>query len=330
MRKTCKKPIKLNKKIKQKGRDQNFMSVKIEKINNDNELSINPNELVKVKLFIGKAELSTISRGRASDLAFDKLNDDEYMVKSTGEIKEFAKSKNRSEQIKSFKRSTKNLRDLINANFGGFSNEFMITLTYKDNMINPERLYSDFKYWKRKVVRRYGNFEHIVVREPQERGAWHMHALCKFKMGTKLDYKEVNELWEHGSFVNVKQLTNITNVGAYLSAYLGDVEVTEQSVTDCIENKEEIEILSKDVEINGEIVPKKFIKGGRIKYYPTGMQFYTKSRGIKPPVTYTTKKKQFLDEKKITESDNKTFSQVIRVSDEEKVLNTLKYENYAY
>lgn len=302
------------------------MSVKFEKINNDTNLMIKPHELVKVKLFVGKAELSTVSKGKPSELPIERISDTEYLVKSTGEVREYAKSENRSEQIKSFKRSSKKLRELVNANFGGFANEFMITLTYKENMTDVERLYPDFKKWKQKVIRRYGKFEYIVVREPQGRGAWHMHVLCKFKTGTKLDYKLVNELWEHGSMVNIKQLTDNTNVGAYLSAYMTDIEYSENNVNDCVNAKEEIEVLQK--EVNGSI--KKFIKGGRIKHYPKGMQFYTKSKGIKPPSTYTTTKEQFLDEKKITETDNLTFSQVIRISDEERVLNTRKYENYAY
>ena len=64
-----------------------------------------------------------------------KLNASQYVVLSTGEIKEFStSSESRQDNITSLKRSQKRLRDLINTNFEYPYCTNWITLTYKENM----------------------------------------------------------------------------------------------------------------------------------------------------------------------------------------------------
>jgi hypothetical protein len=86
------------------------------------------------------------------------------------------------------------------------------------------------------------------------------------------------ELWSHG-FVTIKSLKDVDNIGAYVSAYLADIEVTKENLITVVGSGQEVTVK----EVNGE--KKMFAKGGRLKYYPTGMNIYRKSKGIVHPTT---------------------------------------------
>lgn len=81
-------------------------------------------------------------------------------------------------------------------------------------------------------------------------------------------------------------LVNIDNVGAYLTAYLGDIECTSDNLkmlglpANDLRIKEVSTI--EGIELNK---PKKFIKGGRLYLYPPKFNLYRCSRGIKKPTT---------------------------------------------
>lgn len=303
--------------------------MKINKINNESALAIQSSQLVKVKEFTTGAEIRLTHGGYEGTIR--KLNALEYEVLATGEIKEFEKIKNRSEDEESLRKTFKKIRDLVNANFYGNETEFFVTLTYKENMTDTKRLYVDFKNWIKKVKYHLGKCEYINVVEPQERGAWHCHVLIKFDKLTRFDYKLLNDLWEHGSFVNVKPLDNVDNVGAYLSAYLGDIELNEQTESDYLSENgsfENMVVMTKVV--NGK--EKKFIKGGRLKYYPVGMNIFRRSRGIRNPIEYVCTKEDFIQNKKnvFSEVEN-TFNQCIQLSDDTgNIIKTYKYENYKF
>ena len=87
------------------------------------------------------------------------------------------------------------------------------------------------------------------------------------------------DIWRHG-FVSIKALdSNIDNIGAYLTAYLSDLDI-ESGVP-----------LSHDL-LQGEIREvqteqaenKHVIKGARLKLLPVGLNIYRCSRGIKKPL----------------------------------------------
>lgn len=132
-------------------------------------------------------------------------------------------------------------------------------------MQDNDRLYRDFKmFWRRFVKwlksKGYGIPEYIIVVEPQERGAYHLH--CIWMWGEAAPYipnDELKTLWGQG-FVQIKAVDRCDNLGAYLSAYLGDIQTDGQEGQD-----------------------KKHIKGGRLKYYKKGMRIYRVSKGIKYP-----------------------------------------------
>lgn len=206
-----------------------------------------------------------------------KLDADRYLDIGTGEIKEFEHSVNRQENHNSLRQTFKKLRYLINNNFIGKSNELHIILTYKDNMKDTEKLYNDFKIFMKSLRRKHKDttIDYISVVEPQARGAWHCHVLMRFNELDKvyIKNKDLRDLWGRG-FVTIKSLKDVDNIGAYLSAYLADVELQEGYTV-----AEGIQVQTKLVE--GQ--EKRFIKGGRLHMYPPGMNLYRKSKGIVEP-----------------------------------------------
>lgn len=204
---------------------------------------------------------------RNSSIDIKKINADEYVQLSTGEIKEYEHAEDRTGNINSLYRTFRQLRALINANFVGSKKEAMLTLTYKKNMTNFHQLGVDFKNFIARVKRIYPDIEYIRIAEPQARGAWHLHVLVKRKDGNfYIENSKLEQLWGHG-FTFVKNLKNVDNVGAYLSAYLADIPV------------------DPDDELK-DGKPKKVIKGGRLHMYPPHMRLYTKSRGIEQPKSF--------------------------------------------
>lgn len=202
-----------------------------------------------------------------------KLNADEYVRLDDGEILEFQHSESRADLKQSLYRTFRTIRALVNANCTEPEKVRWITLTYAENMQDRERLYKDFKKFIQRFRWRWGSCEYIVVAEPQARGAWHMHALVFFpEKAPYIPNAELRECWGHG-FVNVKSVKDVDNVGAYLSAYLGDIEVS---------------MSSKDgvVKKFPDGTKKKFKKGGRLHLYPPGMNIYRCSRGVKRPKEY--------------------------------------------
>lgn len=160
------------------------------------------------------------------------LEGGEYMVKETAEIKECKHHEKRTEQVISLKRTFRNLRNIINANCSEPWKVRFITLTYAENMQDTERLYKDFhdfnlRFQYHLKKNGYDKAEYIAVAEPQARGAWHMHVLYIWNCPAPfIPNSELADIWGNG-FVNVRSLDSCDNVGAYLTAYLADIEVSD-------------------------------------------------------------------------------------------------------
>lgn len=260
-----------------------------------------------------------------------KLSSDHYIDLSTGEKKEFTHSENRQQNYNSLRQTFKKIRYLINTNFMGKPNELHITLTYKENMTDANQLYKDYdKFFKRLryKYRDVSSIDYISVIEPQERGAWHCHVLVRFNDLNTIfvPNEEVRNLWRNG-FVTVKTLRNVDNIGAYLSAYLADIEVSDEtdSKTALKAIEEGREVVTKEVE--GK--EKRFIKGGRLHMYPSGMNLYRKSKGIKMPKRQEMK---FEKVKKIVGSAQPHYQKsfAIENNDFENTINYLQYNTKRY
>lgn len=225
-----------------------------------------------------------------------KLDKSRYLVKSTGEIGEFNQSTTRKDNLNSLRQSFKRLSYLINANFTGAKNELWITMTYAENMQDNKQASEDFdkflKRFKYFCTKMYGatrgHMEYVKAIEPQERGAWHFHMLVKFPYMKKIYIPNslYAEIWGHG-IVNVKRPDRTDNIGAYFTSYLTNLEVGEDLGPE--EEEERVSELleapgARAVEITKSDKSKRVIKGGRLHLYPSGMQLYNKSKGIKMPI----------------------------------------------
>lgn len=266
-------------------------------------------------------EFMYMDKLNVSGFPIKKISKNEYMVLDTGEIKEYNHTENRTENKDNLRKTFKKIRELINTNFTGAKNELAFTITYAENMKDTEKLYLDFKNFMKRLKYKYPNIDYINVVEPQGRGAWHCHVLLRFNDLEKIyiPNKEIRELWGNG-FVSVKAMNkDVDNLGAYLSAYLGDVELTRDTYKEIRPG-----VIVKEVEINGK--KKKFIKGGRLNLYPTGMNIYRCSRGIKnPSVSYI----PYKDIKRIVGAGKPNYSSTIQILDDSgNVINNIQYLYY--
>jgi hypothetical protein len=175
---------------------------------------------------------------------------------------------NRRELLRTFKK----LRNLINANATHPNRIRWCTFTYKENMQDTKKLYHDwknfngrFKRWLAKVYPDNNKYEYIVVCEPQERGAWHMHVFFIFeKSAPFIENAYLRGLWGHG-FVNIKAVDErIDDIGLYFTSYLTDIPVSDDTATSSKSSK-------------------KIAKGGRLHLYPSGFKFFRCSRGVQRP-----------------------------------------------
>lgn len=274
-------------------------------------------------------EIMYLQKRTNKPFGIKKISSDEYILLSTGEIKEFNKIQNRSQDKESLRKTFKHIRELINTNFTGNPNELCFTITYKENMTDTKVLYDDFRKFMMKLKYKYKDVDYISVVEPQGRGAWHCHILLRFNSFKKIyiPNKEISEMWGYG-FVTVKAIKqNIDNLGAYLSAYLGDVELDENNLAELVNTgaiKPGQAFNIKEIEVDG--VKKKFIKGGRLSYYPPKMNIYRASRGIKQPlVTHL----DYEEAKKIVGADTPTYAtRTVILDDNDEILNSIIYEQY--
>lgn len=292
------------------------------KITKDTKASIPLNGLVKVKRMNHITHIQYMEKMN-NQVNIKKLDKDTYVHLATGEIMEFNHSQNRKENYNSLRQTFKKLSDLINNNFIGAPNEFHVTITYKDNVTDPKRLYADFKRFMTRLKRKYkdkSTIDYINVVEPQERGAWHCHLLLKFNDVPKLFVSNnmIRELWEQGKIVSTKSLKDVDNIGAYLTAYLTDVELSEGVYNQMKEKGLKIDLK----EVDG----KKFVKGGRLHMYPPGMNLFRKSKGIiYPEHELMTYKKA----KKIVGSAQPHFSSGYHIEDDN-FNNTIVHEQYNF
>lgn len=266
------------------------------------------------------------------------LGGDAYCLKSdidftTGEIPEeaikfFERSENRGDNYAGLRRSMKAVRDLINCNVTSPANTRWLTLTYAENMTDAKQLCTDRqKFWQKVVYWHKKQSlpvpEYICIVEPQARGAWHTHELWLYPSTAPfLPNAVIADLWGHG-FVKVKKLEDVDNVGAYVTAYLCDVPLDEAQAEGMDIGGMEL----KDAEItaeDGTKQTKKYVKGARLHLYPSGMNFYRTSRGVKRPEV-----EWCLGDmaKEKVRGATLTFSKTIRLTDDD-YTNDIHYEYY--
>ncbi len=286
-------------------------------------VKIDPDHIVRLTEAGNVTEIM-YSEKRSCGGSIAKLDKDTYTDKRTGEIKEFKHIENRAQDLDNVAKSLKRLRDLLNANITDVSKCRWVTLTYADNMTDPQKLRFDAENCIKRLRKIYGRFEYITAAEPQGRGAWHLH--CVFIFPDKAPYmanETVAHAWNKG-FVTVKSLDSVDNVGAYLTAYLGDIELDDMQGMEILESAKGIkEITYKDS--NGDIQTKRYIKGARLSMYPPKFNIYRKSKGIKNPEVSVV---LYKDAKKKVCCAEQTFQKTVALDDDKGYHNVLQYEYY--
>lgn len=304
--------------------------MKIEKIANDLFPVNNDNSDVKVTK---TGAITTITSClRECKQTVQKVSADEYIVIDTGELKQYKKhTEKRIENPTSLKKSMRNLRDIINSNCTDVRKCKFLTLTYRENMQDPKKLYGDVKnFHKRlKYFLKDVRFEYISVIEPQGRGSFHIHELLIFnRKAPFIPNSKIEELWQYNGFTTIKNIDNIDNIdniGAYMCAYLTSIPVEQADLKDIksLSNIKEVQTTDD----NGKPITKHILKSGRLKYYPKGMRFFRCSRNVQRPEVINC---PYSVAKDMVKNSVLTYEKTIKISDDnnDAVLNIINYKQY--
>ena len=296
------------------------------KVNKLENFEVWDSDTVRVKFMGNVTEVfysSTISKGSTTR----KLDADTYLDTRTGEVKEFVHIENRSQDLKSVARTMAQGRDVINANVTDINNCRWLTLTYAENMTDGKKLRKDFEHFNERLRDIFGHYEYITAAEPQGRGAWHLHVLLIFDcVAPFMKNDVVSNCWKKG-FVTVKKLKNVDNVGAYLSAYLGDIELEDYQKLYPNGDGRAYQVHTVDIEDDdGKIVTKHYLKGSRLFMYPPGFHIFRWSKGIKKP---TIERMHYSEAKELVSDSALTYRKCVNISDSDTDFSSnLVYEHY--
>lgn len=283
----------------------------------------NPNVLVKVTEMGNVIEVQYMSRRNCKQTIQMLTGGEQFVICATGEVKDIEHHATRKDNKKGLYKTFANARAVINANVTDVSKVRWCTLTYEENMTDPKRLYKDFHDFNLRFqyfckTKGYSKPEYIVMMEPQGRGAWHAHLLYIWQ-DMKAPYianKDFRELWGHG-FVKIKKLDNVDNVGAYLTAYLGDMEIDEMDISKAAGKQcKVVEVEDED----GKKVKKAIVKGARLDLYPANFNMLRCSRGVKRPVAEMMSQE---DANKKVSAATKTFESAIKLLDSDNDFETV-------
>lgn len=307
--------------------------MEVKKIDN---VKVNPSSLVRVKEMGNITEIMW-SDSYTSKCSIRKIDKDHYIQLDTGEMKEFKHIENRACDLKSISKSLGRLRDYLNTNIIDVSKCRWVTLTYKQResmaddkvpMTDTKRLYEDFKKFNKRLRYHIGAYEYIVAMEPQGTGSWHAHVVMLFEdKAPYIPNELMAKVWGNG-YVTVKKLDDVDNVGAYLTAYLGDMEMQEFAKTDKIHEVigKRVEIKEVQIEEDGIQKTKQYIKGARLYMYPPQFNLYRCSRGIKKPIV--TYEHEVQAQKKVS-AGTLTFEKTILLAEPENDFEkTINYRYY--
>ena len=281
---------------------------------------------VTVKLCGNVIEVRYAAHG-PPEIAIEKLSADKYLDLRTGEVKEFQHTTSRAEDKASVAQSLRKLRDLINCNVTDPATVLWVTLTYKENMRDTQRLYEDFHAFIkrfRRYLKTHGHppADYIVACEPQHRGAWHLHCLYLFPgKAPFIPNADMARIWGHG-FTKTKSL-KVDNPGLYLTAYLGDMELTEAVKSGAPRGRlAEVETVDEQ----GRKQKKAVVKGARLHLYPPGFNLYRASRGVKRPEVMQMAE---WEAQEIIGTAQLTYEKTVRISDGQgQTVNVINYRQY--
>jgi len=94
-------------------------------------------------------------------------------------FKEKAELTDEQKKAANLARSVRRSRQKVRHTIKALEADHMLTLTYRENMQDIDRLKADFKRFVRMMVARFPAWQYVAVRETQERGALHLHLAVK-------------------------------------------------------------------------------------------------------------------------------------------------------
>lgn len=269
------------------------------------------------------------SMSRTPTMPIKKLNKDYFVELGTGEVKEFKHTEHRTDNLTSVAQSLKHMREYINTNITDPRKVLFITLTYAANMQDPEQLYNDFRKFNMRLAyyirkNNFPQYEYLVAIEPQARGSLHAHLLLVFqKKAPFIPSVNLAKIWGHG-FIKIRALKNVDNIGAYLSAYLGDMELGEALTANGTNGKGFKMVETADE--SGKRQSKTIVKGARLRLYPKGFRLFRKSRGIVPPTVTDCSNAEAMQ---VVGNAALTYEKTIQIIDDSgKTCNIINYRHY--
>ncbi|HAM88583.1 MAG: hypothetical protein US83_C0011G0046 [Candidatus Falkowbacteria bacterium GW2011_GWC2_38_22] len=136
-------------------------------------------------------------------------------IKEPKQLNIFEQQKIKKRKMKfSLCRTKTEIRRLVNANTN--LNKFL-TLTFAENITDIKYTNYIFNQFIKRLTYHYDNVEYLAVPEFQKRGAVHYHLICNLPF---VEAKKLENIWSHG-FIKIKKMSEINNIGVYMSKYLG-------------------------------------------------------------------------------------------------------------
>lgn len=227
---------------------------------------IKPKDLVKVKIVKNKITLHNISTCNRK-ASIKRISGNRYINLSTGEINENKKTTYRGESMRSLLESNLKLQDLIKENTIDIHKLLLITLTYREKILDTKKVIEDFKTfikYLRKNFIEYGKIEYInTLEKKDENSGFHIHAILFLNNSTRsvfLPVQTLNDAWKNG-YASVGNPKQEKEVYFYLTPHLSN-EVNEKNSH--MHNKALMQMK-----------------------LPAGINLYHYSKGIKKPQIYT-------------------------------------------
>lgn len=291
-------------------------------------LTLDPDAPVRVKQTGAIYEVRAMSR--KPEISVQRLNSEEFIDLNTGEIKPVIHMTSRADDTASVKQSLRRLRDIINHNVTTAHKAKFVTLTYRENMTDRERLYSDFKAFNRRFCR-YHEINHlprpeyIAIAEPQGRGAWHLHVIYVYPCKAPyIKNDDIASAWRQG-FTKTRKMNNVTNIGLYFSAYLAHMELSDALKAGIDVSRYPVQEVDAEDE-NGGKTPKAILKGARLPLYPAGFRIYRLSKGIqRPPMWYTSE----AEAQELVKGIPLAYEQTTAIyNDADELINKISYRTY--
>ncbi len=145
------------------------------------------------------------------------------------------KNDNNIKRLDSLQRSARNIKSIIDNNLE--FNDLILTLTFKENIIDYDSADKDFNKFIKRLRYKYGDFEYISVKELQDRGAIHYHVIL-FTYGKiiNMSERELIKIWGLGRCsLDYVKADNYDSLRFYFSKYLtdwqkGDIIATNRKI----------------------------------------------------------------------------------------------------